>query len=172
MLFKYKSDESNIVPFAKCPACHQLIKLESFVDTVFTNARNCPSCDTFIEKNAIISSYERYLKVTKALQSAVHLTNGNRALFIIFALSLFFMLTIYAGGDELRILVQFGFIYSTAFFILGYWAVHKWLDEFAHLLIDDEEFITAQREIKRSRLIWVTALIFNLLLWFLYIKFF
>ena len=63
------------------------------------------------------------------------------------------------------------FCFSILLLFSGYFKIQKWLDKFGYVLTEDEEFLFAKGEMNRSRLIWLAAIILNLFLWFIRIKF-
>jgi hypothetical protein len=84
MIFTYKNEEFSIVPFAQCPNCQQLIKLEIENEKVLTNSRNCPSCKVEIEESEIVLSFAGKLMTTAAMQSAGKILGFDAALLIFF----------------------------------------------------------------------------------------
>lgn len=175
MLFKPQTDElsvtpdGNVTPFANCPACGYLIKLETPKVTALTYGKNCPSCNIFIDRYEIEKSGETYARIVKAIAAASKLVTGNGFLIIVFGQVLLQMLLSY--DTRYTYFAKFLLLSSLVYLLSGYWNIQKWLDEFGHLVTKDEEFIAAKKEMRRSRLIWVAATILNLILWFVYFKF-
>jgi hypothetical protein len=171
-IFEPKPDNSDVAPFAKCPSCRQLIKLDLVEDTIIIISRNCPFCASYIEKDEINDSYKKYLKGVRALQSAKDVISNDYILFVLFGMVFLEMIIIHFIKNMFPLLQLFIFVFSGIVLALGYIKTQMWLDKFGFLLMDDEGFTAAKKEVKRSRLIWLIAIIFNLALWFLFIKYF
>ena len=167
---QYQFEVAEIVPFAKCPSCRQLIKLQVVNNILVTDARNCPFCQTFIEKQEIERSFDDYVKVTRALQEAGHLSGLGLALWIIAGIIAGEMLFIYFIKDEVPLFGQLIFGFSVVYLVGGYFNCQKWLNRFGTMHVADEEFITVRRNIERLRLYWAIGFIFNLCLWVLLMK--
>lgn len=172
MSLGYKFDDSDIIPFANCPACFQLIKLESFGDTVFTDAGNCPSCARFIEKKEIIASYELYLKTTKATQTAGHILSMYNALYVIFGMTFISLAIIYFGEWENIKLLFYLYLFMTTFMLIGgFFNVKNWLFEYGKIQTADGDFVDAKKRMRRAQTVWVWANIVNLIWIVIFIKF-
>ncbi len=172
MFFTYKDEEFSVVPFAKCSSCRQLIKLEIENETVLTSSRKCPFCKIEIEEDEIAATFAENLLTTAALQSAGKVLGFDVALFIFFGVVFFEMAILYFVKDMFPQFPHFIFIFTIMYFLTGFNLNNKWLKNFGILEADDEDFISAKKNIRLSRLVWMAAFVFNLLLWLAYLKFF
>ncbi len=177
MLFKPRTKHSditqfaNITPFAKCPSCHQLIKMKSFTDAVLEGSRNCPFCQSFIDKKEIITSCQIYLKTTLAIQSAGEILALNRVLPILFGINFLGMVFIYFDEDKFSFLMSIFLFGSILCLIGGFLKTQKWLADYSLIKTTEEEFIVVKEKISRSQIIWLVANNINLVIWFIFIKF-
>lgn len=173
MRYKPLTDYSDITPFAKCPHCAQLLKLENFTDSVLGGSKDCPFCHSLIEKKEIIASCEIYLKKTRAIQSAEDIYNYYWALLIVFIENLVFVLFTYFGEpDKYNFFFFLVLIVSGLMLLGGFLNTQGWLSVFGKLSIADEEFTNTRRKIRRTQTIWIWAIIIYSIAIFAYIKFY
>jgi hypothetical protein len=167
-----KSKYSDITPFAKCPSCGQMIKLKSFTDAVIEGARECPFCRIFIEKKQIIAGCELYLKTTKAVQGAGHIESIHKILLIVAALVFIAAGTHYIGGMDKYNFLFFLYLFGIGMMLLGgLLNIQNWLSEFGSIQTADEEFFDAKKKVRRAQIIWVWAIIINVIWWVIYVKY-
>ncbi len=167
---QYQFETSEIVPFAKCPACRRLIKLQIVNNILITDARNCPFCQTFVEQRDLERSFDDYVKATRALQEAGHLAGLGSALWIIAGIVAGEMLLVYFLKNEAPWFGQLIFGLSVVYMVGGYFNCQNWLTRFGALRVADEELAGAKKNIERLRLYWAIGFIANLCLWVLLMK--
>lgn len=171
----YKSliDYSDITPFAKCPSCSRMIELSSFTDVILEDSKTCPFCNTVIEKKEIISSCEKYLKKTNGIKSAEKILGNYTSIPIVITLIMIeFGLTYLFDWRKYNVLFFLTVLFSTINMLGGFLNTKNWLAQFSKFLDADEEFLSAKEKIRRAQLIWVWLNIFNVVWWFIYIRFF
>jgi hypothetical protein len=171
MLFNSKQKDSDVVAFARCPFCHQLINVKSFTDAVLVGSRNCPSCNKFIDKKEIIESCAEYIRTTKAIQSGEHLLASVWMLLIIFGLDFIGITFSYFSGVGPSYLGWFYFVGSVLILIGGFLATQGWLAENGKISTTEEDFLVIKAKMRRLQTRWAWANIINLVLWFVLIKF-
>jgi len=167
-----KQKDSDIVAFAKCPFCRQLINVKSFTDAVLVGSRTCPSCNKLIDKKEITDSCAEYIVTTKAIQSGGHLLSGVWIIVIVLALDCIGMAFSYFGGDGLGFLGWFYLVMSILMMLGGFLATHGWLTANSKISTTEEDFLIIKAKMRRLHTLWLWANIINLLLWFTLIKFF
>jgi len=172
ILFENELDNSDVVPYVKCPSCRQLFKLEVAGSKALTNAQNCPACAVPIGEIEIKKSYETYVWITRAVESAYQVIDTNYGLIFILGFVLVGMCLVYLIEPKALCLIHVASAFSLLYLTLGLIRIQKWLDKFGYRLVDEEIFNVAKRRIKRSRILWVSLIVINLFLWLIYIKFF
>ena len=172
ILFENEPDNSDVVPYVKCPSCRRLFKLEVAGHKALTNAQDCPMCEFRIGETEIKKSYETYVWITRAVESAYQLIDGNWSLFLILGVVLGGRCFVYLFESAAPCLIHFSFVFSLVYLTSGFIRIQKWLDKFGYRLVDEEIFSLAKRKIKRSRVLWVSLIVIDLFLWLIYIKFF
>jgi len=163
--------DSDIIAFAKCPFCRQLINVKSFTDAVLVGSRTCPFCHKLIDKKEITDSCAEYVITTKAIQSAGHLLSGARTIVIVLGLDFIGMAFAYFGEVGLSFI---GWLYlAMSIFILlgGFLGTHGWLTENSKISTTEEDFLMTKAKMRRLHTLWLWANVGNLLLWFILIKF-
>jgi hypothetical protein len=171
MFLQSKQKDSDIIAFAKCPFCYQLINVKGFTDAVLTGSRNCPSCNKFIDKKAVIDSCAEYVITTKAIQSAGHLLSAAWMLVIVLGLDFIGMAFSYFGGIGLDFLGWSYLAMSVLILLGGFLGTHVWLLENSKIPTTEKDFLITKVKMRRFHTLWLWANIINLTLWFILIKF-
>ncbi len=172
MFYTYNGTEFSAVPFAKCSSCGQLIKLEIKNETVLTNSRKCPFCKIELEEVEITSSFAQSLITTAGLQAAGKVLGFDAALFIFFGVVIFEMTVLYFVKDTFSYFPHFIFGFTVIYFLTGFNLSNKWLKDFGTFEVNDEDFNSAKKNIKLSRLVWTAAFVLNLSMWLVYLTLF
>ena len=171
VLFEPEPDYSDVEPFARCAACRQSFKLETVNARLNLSERDCPSCAARLGRDEIQKSFEAHVKMTRGVRSAKEVIGGDWIYIFTFGAGLALILVGYIAFGKAPGFAYSIFLFSTLILVFGYLRAQKWLDRHSYFWTDDEEFNYAKREMKRSRLMWVTGIILNLILWLIYIKF-
>ncbi len=166
-----KQKDSDIIAFAKCPFCRQLINVKSFTDAVLVGSRNCPSCNKLIDKKEITDSCAEYMVTTKAIQSGSHLLSAAWMILIVLGLDCIGMAFSYFSGVGLTYLGWFYLGMSILILLGGFLGTHGWLAENSKISTTEEDFLIIKAKMRRLHTLWLWANIINLLLWFILIKF-
>lgn len=171
MGYKPLTDYSNITPFARCPMCRQLVKLETRTGEIVPGGRDCPFCHRFIDKKAILLSCDEYLKTTKAIQVAERFLDMFPLIFVVVLGEVFISAApaILGGADKSNFLFILGCFVSVLILLGGFLNTQGWLSEFGNLQTDDEEFVAVKQKVRRSQIWWVWANIANLIWLAIYI---
>lgn len=144
--------------FSACPTCKGLIPIKLEDGDLGLGTRNCPHCGIEIYESEIIEAAGKNIITTQAVSSANKVASFDPAIVIFLGLSLFVFLF-----NQSFFIVLFTVLTITAWTIPLVFCI-KWLWRYGRWMIDDEDYLTAKNEIKKSGLLWSAAHIFNALL--------
>lgn len=170
-VFNPEVDTSTVNPFAQCPNCQRLVKLEVKNDEAIISEIKCSFCRTDITESEVSVSYSLINLLTRAIQSATDVLKLDVALPLVLGLMFIEIIIAYSVRDMFPTFSNFMFSVSMLIFLGGYNLSKKWLDKYGELRLKDEEFVLVKKQIKLSKSVWIAAMIFNILLWAFCLKF-
>lgn len=147
--------EREITPCFRCYYCRQVVAL---------GAQSCPHCDSEIDQERAEKEAAAYTAVTKAIQSARNITNRDLAI-LLFIIYTFWMRW---SGREAFSDVPRGWLWAEIIFAVGWLipiiAIVRWFHLHGKLITEDDEYLTAKKDVRWSLRLWIAAQVFHLLL--------
>ena len=147
--------DREITPCFRCYYCRAILKL---------GAKYCLFCLNDIDQERARKEAAVYVTVTKAIQSAFAITNRDLVV-LVFIVYTFWMRW---SGREGFYDVPRGWLWAEVIFAV-FWlipivAIIRWFYLHGKLTTEDEEYLSAKKEVRRSLRLWIAAQIFHLLL--------
>lgn len=145
----------EITPCFKCRCCRAILAL---------GARHCPYCESEIDQERAQNEAIAYVTTTKAIQSADAITNRD----LVILLFIFYTFWMRWSGREAFYDVSRGWLWAEVIFAVGWLvpivAITRWFYLHGKLTTEDEEYLIARKEVRRSLRLWIAAQVFHLLL--------
>jgi len=144
--------------FSACPTCQGLIPIKLKDDDLCLEKRVCPHCGIEIYESEIIEAAGKNIVITQAVSSANKIASFDMAVLVFLGVSILVFL--------------FNQFFLTVLFItltLAVWTVPfvfciGWVYKHGKWLLNDEDYLIAKSEIKKSGLLWSAAHVLNALL--------
>lgn len=143
--------------FSSCPTCQGLIPIKFKDGDLCLDERKCPHCGIEIYESEIIEAAGKNIVLTQAVSSANKIASFDLAVLPFLAVSLLVFL--------------FNKVFLTALFAvltIAVWTIPlifciKWFCKHGSWLLNDEDYLTAKNEMKKSGLLWLAAHLLNAL---------
>jgi hypothetical protein len=147
--------QGEITPCFECYYCKKIV--------VF-GAKNCPYCESEVDQERAKREATAYVAVTKAIQAAGTITNRDIAVFLF----LFYTFWMRWSGREAFYDAPRGWLWAEVIFAIGWLipvvAISRWFYLHGGLTTEDEEYLTAKKDVRWSLRLWIAAQVFHLLL--------
>ncbi len=144
--------------FSECPTCRGLIPIKLKDNDLCLEERHCPHCGIQIYENEIIEAAGKNIVTTQAVSSANKVASFDLAVLIFLGVSLlnflfnqFFLIVLFT------VLTLTIWTFPLIFCIKWFWRYDRWM-------LNDEDYLIAKSEIKKSALLWSAAHFLNALL--------
>ena len=144
MIWRVKSREWNVRPFAKCPNCGRLLRIR---------AEECPECGRKIDEQYAFYSALVVTVITQACSFANTIKHLDLGALIIIVVSLY----VYLVGEPML------FAFVPMMSVMPLLAVVWWLCKFGRYKFDDEDFVKAKRDMRASLKLWLTLFVVQLI---------
>ncbi|MCY7347199.1 MAG: hypothetical protein LH614_13375 [Pyrinomonadaceae bacterium] len=144
--------------FSSCPTCQGLIPIKLKDADLCLEERICPHCGIEIYENEIIEAAGKNIVTTQAISSANKIASFDMAVVVFLGVSLLTFLF-----NQVFLTILFIGLTLTAWTIPLIFCI-RWFHKHGRWLLNDEDYLSAKSEIKKSGLLWSAAHLLNILL--------
>jgi hypothetical protein len=155
--------------FSECPTCNELIPLN---ESILATIEKCPKCGVFIDMDELLHNFVTNFQTTQAISSANKISTFDIAviIFVVIIVSYTFIFQLFSE-EIFKSFFNYLRILNTLTFTTPLILTVRWYLQHGKLKSNDNDFLFAKKEAKKSLLLWIFAHVLNALSLFYLWKF-